>query len=389
MRLIRFPLLISLAFAVLPPAAAVADESRILQCTTPELPRDELLCHDPLLDALAARAAAQEPAPRLKAWLVNEKKRCGYNSDDTIQAAAQWTAVPCLIAAYQARLAAGGRPVPLDLTRKPMGDLSLVHPLCAQLAITEDQDEDASIPLRDCNRRFSHIAIEESEGSFSSEGPGEAGASRPYFAYRVVGRLPGDVVLLETGESGGGTGRFTALAFMKGWPGADGAQLLDPDHRLTSAGGIGGGDRCNGGLSGARLTGPTTLVLNENITPYDLFLARAGRAITREADDSGYTETEQKVRNPPSQRLVSLQAYEDLDAAASSCLGWTTTEFDLAKGTSRILSITVESIGGDQGLKYQACFDTLLRGALPTLPKTLTTREVDGLARRFESTCLK
>lgn len=388
MRLTALVALISLA--ALPALSFAADPTRALKCTTPELPRDELLCLDPLLDALAARAAAQEPATRLKAWLTNEKKRCGYNSDDTIQAGAQWTAVPCLIAAYQSRLAAGGRPMPLDLTRKPLGDLSLVHPLCVQLAITEDQDEDATIPLRDCNRRFSHIAIEENEGSFSADGPGEpGGTSRPYFAYRLVGRLPGEIALLETGESGGGTGRFTALAFMKGWPGADGGQLLDPDHRLASAGGIGGGDRCNGGLSGAKLTGLTTLVVNENVTPYDFFLARAGRAIVREPDDSSYTETEQKVRNPPSQKLVAMQAYEDLDAAATSCLGWTTTEFDLAKGTSRILSITVEAISGDQNLKHQTCFNTLLRGALPTLPKTLTTREVEGLARRFETTCLK
>ena len=137
----------------------------------------------------------------------------------------------------------------------------------------------------------------------------------------------------RTGATGGRT-NDDALAALKeqlGLWGLDpaGLQVVDgsglsrrdtlaPD---TLVGVLERGDRCNGGIAEAKMTGTSSLALGEKITPYDLFVYRAVRALRRDKNAVAYHQVENETIEPISPKLMELEPYRDLDTAATSCIG--------------------------------------------------------------------
>jgi hypothetical protein len=127
-----------------------------------------------------------------------------------------------------------GRPVPVSCLE--------------QLALQDNSTARSRIDLRTCGdpdrRPKTH-----SDGSI-----GYDTSDRGYFFYSYVGQI-GDIDVLSLQSSGGGTGRFT--------------QLVGVTHRgrfVTWARYYGGGDRCNGGVSGERIANGK-LMFEQAITP--------------------------------------------------------------------------------------------------------------------------
>lgn len=270
----------------------------------------------------------------------------------------------------------------------------LVHPLCVQqLAAMVDfhflSQVDEPLPAAECNRSYSAIPVEIQGEVASAEAEGTAEARPPFYEYRVAGRHEG-VALLDVAEGTGGTGIFSALVFVDGWPEGD---LIGDDVRLRQVGVLEGGDRCNGGIAEVSVDGPL-LRLGERLTPFDLFIFRPTRAIRKDRVRGFYEAIENTSADLVSDKLTALEPYEDLDTAAASCIGAATTEFDLDAGTARLVSITVTGLADEDPEwvarhRHQACFNKVVKEAVRIFPKTLAPLQVRALAEIFETECLR
>ena len=270
----------------------------------------------------------------------------------------------------------------------------IIHPLCVQqLAGMVDfhfvNQIDAPLPAAECNRGFSTIPVDIQGDVASAEIPGSAEAQPPFYDYRIAGRHEG-VAVLDVAESTGGTGIFSALVFVEGWPDGD---LVSEDVRLRQVGVLEGGDRCNGGIAEAMVEG-STLRLGERLTPFDHFLFRPTRAVRKDRARGFYEAIENPGADVVSPKLMALEPYEDLDTAAASCIGAATTEFDLDTGTARLVSITVTGLideDPDWVAKYrhQACFNRVVKDTVRVFPRTLTPIQVRAMSEVFETECLR
>ena len=176
MRIFLFLGLILPLLAISAPSAAAA-----IDCADPSNEAAALLCEDPLLAKLQDALGDAEADAGLKAWLADAKKRCRFADDGSIPPAAAWTAVPCLIAAYQVKVKAVHGRLDDELASRIGLDLPVVHPLCVKLATTPEKAEaeraaDALVPVRDCNRRFSHLDIDNADNMLTAEAPGDTDA---------------------------------------------------------------------------------------------------------------------------------------------------------------------------------------------------------------------
>jgi len=137
-----------------------------------------------------------------------------------------------------------------------------LHPFCVEFPADEDNAENR---LADCTHTQAAPRTD-ARGFLAAEDENQAHAMirRPFSSYRVLGRK-GDRFLIATETSGGGTGIFDSLLWVR----------LD-ESAVRMAGSIAGGDRCSGGLDGFTILGGV-VEFSEHLTPEDVLALAAVR----------------------------------------------------------------------------------------------------------------
>lgn len=273
-----------------------------------------------------------------------------------------------------------------------------LHPLCVQQLVRLgdagfETETERSLPATWCNQHYRKAPIDIRDDYYFVEMKPIREKRRPYYKYRVAG-YHRDVAIVDLAESTGGPGVVSAIAFFQGWPVSDDRDSRDVGSTVTFAGMLEAGDRCNGGIADAKMTSPSTLRLARNLTPYDLFLFRANLALKREKERVRYATIMNEESAPLSDRLIALEAYRDLDTAATSCIGTATTEFDLDFGTATLVSVTLTRLNDKNPAwvakhRHQACFNRVVKAAVSSFPRTLSAEEVLELSEAFEAKCLQ
>lgn len=273
-----------------------------------------------------------------------------------------------------------------------------LHPFCVQQLVRLgdagfETETERSLPARWCNEHYRKAPIEIRGDYYFAEMKPLKEKRRPYYKYRVAGHHR-DVAIVDLAESTGGPDVASAIAFFQGWPVSDSRDGRDAGSNVTLVGMLETGDRCNGGIAGAKMTAPSTLQLTRNLTPYDLFLFRANVALKREKNRILYTTSVNEEAEPLSDRLIALEAYRDLDTAATSCIGTATTEFDLDYGTAKVTSVTLTRLNDKSPAwvakyKHQACFNRVVKAAVTSFPTVLSPEEVHAMSETFETKCLQ
>lgn len=172
--------------------------------------------------------------------------------------------------------------------------------------------------------------------------------AQSYSFYQYVGQWNGSPVIVSYG-SGGGTGQFTSLMSIE----RAGAKV-----RVLQ--GFAAGDRCNGGISDAKIEGGT-LKYGQNMTPIDFLQI---------ADD-----------NPN-----DVQPYEDLEASAASCFAVARFEDEKLTGVS-LLPLPADA-SDTAPYKYQACFNKLYNALLASGKKELSVKELKEFTKNFNEQCV-
>lgn len=378
----RSPLILSLAVLARIAGPAVAEEASF-DCLKAATPIERLICTDPQLVALdgslgQAFAARRQRLPEKdrddalaeqRAWLALRIKQCELpmKGSEEISREVRWRAAPCLYDMYRARLAAFG--VTVDAPPAPLPQLAepgFIHPACLWQIIEQDPDEKPAprIPLGACARGNRHIpATASDDGSFSA--PGASEGLPTWLSYRILGKLAEGRDVAAVWYNSGGTGQFSELYLLQRTPGAGRDDVMLSGELID-----GGGDRCNGGIESAKLTGAGTIEVDYNLTPLDLL---------SEADEN-----------------VAEEVFEDLMSCAVCCVGTVRRRLDVATKKATTISVTITQLVEDEVANgtggrpsVQACFDGVTRKAAGSLPHTFSPTEITALARNFAKTCLK
>lgn len=188
-----------------------------------------------------------------------------------------------------------------------------------------------------------------------AQADGSIGYQRPdggYFYYSYIGKI-GGVDVLSVLSSGGGSGQFTELVGVK----HDG-------HFISWARHYAGGDRCNGGVSGEKVSNGN-LTFDQAITPYDLI----------------------ELAQPKEK----LEAYKDLEASAGSCIGVShmTDDGKHWAGVSLTQKDWPDQKGWTEEYRYQACFNKLYRETVSSGHGELDGNGVVTFAHAFAKRCVQ
>jgi hypothetical protein len=234
-------------------------------------------------------------------------------------------------------------------------DLGLViPPLCFEQLFGVDGPK-GPVDITACEKAsgYKHIKTGIEEGRFRSvyEFPSEPDmpAEKGFSSYELLGQTPAGTVI-QTYNEAGGTGRFSSVIIVR----LNGNTLSLVDQ-------ITGGDRCNGGLSEAKVQ-DGKLTYSINITPGD-FPTLAW------ASDKG------------------LKAYEALEASAMSCFA-TATYMD-GKFTSISLNPDAVKEAGDWENQYthQKCFNEKFKAAIKAGHLEMTAAELKIFMDDFLASC--
>ena len=171
-----------------------------------------------------------------------------------------------------------------------------------------------------------------------------------YFHYTYLGEKDGLAVLFVD-SSGGGTGHFSEL-----WG------LKRASNIVQLAQTYAAGDRCNGSVSNARLVGGN-LRYDISITPFDLI----------DMGDKG-------------SRLV---AYQDLEAAALSCVAVVHMRNDKLEGVTLTEKALEDTPGWTGQYRYQSCFNRFYRDAVTRKETEMDAGRLSVFAHGFVQTCVK
>jgi len=366
------------------PWAATRAQQASFDCLQASLPIENLICSDPQLlamdgdlgDAFAAvrrrlPASGRDAAlAEQRAWLAERLTRCGVPAKgEEVAPELRWKAAPCLDAMYRARLTAlGASPPPAVVMPAAANERGFLHPACLWSAVEQDMEQQAAatdgpgpgrIPLGACLRGSRHIPIEETGIGLSS--PGASDGTSTSIAYRSIGTLADGREAIVVWYNTGGSGLFSEIFVLRRTPSADGR-----DIELSADLVGGGGDRCNGGIAAATLSGPQTLEVDYQVTPLDLL---------SEADET-----------------LADENMDTLALCAVCCTGTVRRSLDLASKQETTVSATVdlllsrEAEGGGSG-SAQACFDSVIAKAAGSLPHTFPAAELKTLAKTFARTC--
>ena len=174
---------------------------------------------------------------------------------------------------------------------------------------------------------------------------------KPYYIYyRFLGYMEGlPVVLIRAG--GGGSGKFDFIIRIERK--ADTLRLIDP---LVI------GDRCNGGISKARVENGA-LSYEQEITPFDFLTL---------ADDNPH----------------DLKAYKSLEASAASCFG--TARYAADKLVSvRLKPDAADEKGWTEQYRYQRCFNRLYREYIVQGKNELSPALLKEFTHVFNKQCVE
>ncbi len=228
---------------------------------------------------------------------------------------------------------------------------AVVHPACLTATVVENTRR---VSLARC-RPDDPVARED---GWVTSAPLDPEDGREFDGYTVLG-LAGDEVVVHYMFNGGGTGYFSGIATLA----IEDDELVRHEHLLQ-------GDRCNGGVQEAHLEGET-VDFTVSITPYDLLgLVEEGRAL-------------------------GLEAYVDLEASATSCIGEARFRHSLASGVGRFESVMfadgvlVDSPGWTGKYRHQSCFNALVEGYQQRDVRELGPAELRTLVAAFEAKCVE
>jgi hypothetical protein len=221
-----------------------------------------------------------------------------------------------------------------------------IHPFCV-LFSQEESSRHARVSLATCAN--STVPVEQRDGWMWATNRD----TRGYSGYRVLARK-NDRFLLALESSGGGTGRFTDLTWVR----------LDPTS-LADVNDVLGGDRCGGGQSGFRVEGRRIFFKADVTTVGVLRLA-----------DASVPETVRAM----------------LEGGYFPCYGYVNYQYDMLAEHLRLESLTLrpdtqaaarETFRSHTG--PQACFDELAR----EVREPLQPREIAAFGRRFLRQCVR
>jgi hypothetical protein len=263
-----------------------------------------------------------------------------------------------------------------------------VHPLCVEKVVHMSdfrfQSGEDRLAVAACNRTFRRYAVTapSRDWLFADEPPPDDDPDffgpTGYFGYRVVGALNAKVTLVEVQWSGGGTGIFSALAFISGWPkGKPGRGT-----RLTTVGVVQGGDRCQGTLDDTKMLSPTRIRISWTITPDSFFSAGPYFAI-RETAEGRY----EIARLDDADRARADRLGSGLPGYPQDCIGHHTIEFDLANGTAQLAEVAVDTSDLPSESKHQQCFSRLIREAGSGPSIRFSAEQHLAFTQRFEREC--
>jgi hypothetical protein len=224
-----------------------------------------------------------------------------------------------------------------------------IHPFCVDFPW--DSARRDPIVLSRCSDT-KVVPAARADGWLAADYPREDGPymSQPFASYRVLARK-GDRFLIAIAESGGGTGKFTRLRWLR----------LGADH-VSIANEVKGGDRCVGGLSGYAVKGGF-IEFNQSL-PASAVISLTGVAIEKSIHG--------QLRGAP----------PDCDATASY-------QYDPATERMQLLSVALHEVrvrSGTADSDPQACFDRLVRQRGKS--SVLTPGELKEFGQVFASTCV-
>jgi hypothetical protein len=203
-----------------------------------------------------------------------------------------------------------------------------------------------------------------------------------YLGYSAAGRPTDTTELLWVFENHGGTGRFHTLVLLGGpdGNGATGEWLREGgDEYWVEVLGRGAfGNRCQGGLAAVSIIGPTTARVALNITPFALLVLGEKGDVPDPATTSLTVGTE------------TIEAGDDLIDHPEACIGTAEFVVDLKTGEREFAGIDIDELyyWNIEDVRFQACFNYLVRSKLRTMPKVLTPEELQSLGDDFVNHCV-
>jgi len=241
-------------------------------------------------------------------------------------------------------LAAG--PLPVEL----MNDGAPIDPLCFE-SVSADEWLDISECIKGEIIKLPPKADDpwaNGKVGYSYRYKDDSSDAVSYSYYEYVGQWNGSPVVLSY-SSGGGTGQFSSLV-----------SIERSTSKIRVLQGFAAGDRCNGGITDARIT-VGSLRYGQNMTPIDFLTL---------AED-----------NPS-----DVQPYEDLEASASSCFG--VARFADDRFTGITLAEMPQTHEGGITYKYQDCFNKLFIATLASGKKELSISELREFTGDFNTNCV-
>ena len=230
----------------------------------------------------------------------------------------------------------------------------VISPLCFEQLFGVDGPK-GPIDVTTCEKAsgYKNIKTGTEEGRYRSiyEFPSEPDepAEKGFSSYELLGDIPAGTAIQTYNESGG-TGRFSSLILVK----LTGNTLKLVDQ-ITS------GDRCNGGLSEAKVENGK-LTYSTNVTPGDFPILAWG-------NDKG------------------LKAYEALEASAMSCFGTATYTDGKFTGVSLNVDAAKEENDWDSQYTHQKCFNEKFRAAIKSGHVNMTATELKDFMDNFLNSC--
>ena len=319
---------------------------------------------------------------------------CELGFDPMRDLAAKWAANDCLASLYQRLIRERGDQPVGNVIRGRLPE-TFIHPACL--------DDLLSLTLRApyrANLSPCHAGTKRVTFMFHSIGRADsldqtivyhrwnASSWGGYLGYSSVGRPTGDTDLLWVFENDGGSGRFHSLALVRGPDGLRQRSTLErlrqneEDDWIEVLARVSFGNRCKGGLATVSITGPTTIRVSVNITPFALMalnVHRDWRTIGTAAlflDDDTGTASEERIK---------LEADRDLVNAAMACLGTADFLIDLATGERRLTGVVIDELyyWNIEDVRFQACFNHLVISKTTAMPLTLTPSLLAALGDEF------
>lgn len=174
--------------------------------------------------------------------------------------------------------------------------------------------------------------------------------------YRIAG-VNNNTYVIERVDFTGGSGAFSNLSLY----------TINGDT-LTLINSIAGGDRCNGGVTNTRVENGTVL-FDTHITPFDFLDLAFG------AD------------------APALEAYEDLEASASSCFATATYAYNfIDQITPQSITFNpdagIDQSGWSENYTHQVCFNNLFRTEVDAGNTQFSINQFKDFMGRFKDKCL-